>query len=63
MDPATNSVKKETYIVCKRCDAEIYFNTHKNMTPCRCGAIKVDGCEDYIRVIGKNEDYEYVLKT
>jgi endogenous inhibitor of DNA gyrase (YacG/DUF329 family) len=25
--------KKETYIKCKKCGTEIYWNTHKKMTP------------------------------
>lgn len=54
--------KKETYIKCIKCGDEIYWNTHKNLTPCNCGAISVDGCEDYIRIAGKKEDYEEIQK-
>lgn len=49
-------------IECKKCSDEIYFNTHKKMTPCKCGAIEVDGCEDYVRVIGEMDNCEEVQK-
>ena len=58
----TSENKKETYIKCKKCGTEIYWNTHKKMTPCKCGAISVDGCEDYVRVGGDKTDYEEIQK-
>ena len=54
--------EKTTYIKCKKCGTEVFWNTKRNMTPCKCGAIEVDGCEEYVRVIGKKEDYEEVEK-
>ncbi|OHA93863.1 MAG: hypothetical protein A3E32_02660 [Candidatus Zambryskibacteria bacterium RIFCSPHIGHO2_12_FULL_38_37] len=59
-----NSVKtkKETYIKCLRCSDEILSNTHKNLTHCKCKAIWVDGCEDYMRIGGKEEDYTEIHK-
>lgn len=54
--------KKEAYIRCKKCGTEIYWNTHKKMTPCACGAICVDGTDGYIRMIGNKEDYEQIQK-
>lgn len=54
--------KKEAYIRCKKCGTEIYWNTHKKMTPCACGAISVDGTDGYIRTIGNKEDYEQIQK-
>ena len=62
MNKLVNQNKKEIYIKCKKCADEIYWNTHKKMTPCKCGAIEVDGCEDYIRVTGKKGDYEEIQK-
>ncbi len=62
MNPVANKNRIETYIKCKKCGDEIYWNTHKKMTPCKCGAVEVDGCEDYVRVIGKKEDYEEIKK-
>ena len=62
MNPVANQNKIETYIKCKKCGVEIYWNTHKKMTPCKCGAIEVDGCEDYVRVIGNKKDYEEIKK-
>lgn len=62
MNPVANQNKIETYIKCKKCGDEIYLNTHKKITPCKCGAIKVDGCEDYVRVIGDRDNYEEINK-
>ena len=56
----STTIKKETYIKCKKCGTEIPTNTHKKMTPCECGAISVDGCEGYIRISGSKDDYEIV---
>ena len=60
MNTVANTIQKETYIKCKNCGAEIYWNTHRKMTPCKCGAISVDGCEDYIRVLGDKDGYTEV---
>ena len=62
MNPVANQNKIETYIKCKKCSDEIYWNTHKKMTSCKCGAIEVDGCEDYVRVIGGEDSYEEIKK-
>lgn len=60
---ATKSkAKKEAYFKCKKCGDEIYWNTHKKMAYCKCGAVAVDGCEDYIRLIGNKSDYEGIKK-
>jgi len=52
--------KTEIYIKCKKCGDEIFGDTRKKMTDCKCGAIAVDGCEDYVRVIGDEGDYEEI---
>lgn len=52
----------ETYYKCKKCGDEIFWNTHKKYSTCKCGAIAVDGCEDYIRLIGNKEDWESIEK-
>lgn len=62
MNKPVNQNKKEIYIKCKKCGDEIYWNTHKKMTPCKCSAIEVDGCEDYARVIGNKDNYEEIRK-
>lgn len=62
MDIIDTTVKEAAFIKCKKCGMGIYFNTHKRMTPCTCGAIQVDGCEYYFRMIGNKEDYELVHK-
>lgn len=53
---------KETYIKCAKCGDEIFGDTRKKMTYCTCKAIAVDGCEDYIRIIGTNENYEIIQR-
>lgn len=57
MNPVANQNKIETYIKCKKCGDEIYWNTHKKMTPYKCGAIEIDGSKELVRIIGKEEDY------
>ena len=62
MNSTDNTTKKETYIKCKKCGTKIYWNTHKKLTSCKCGAIFVDGCEEYTRIGGSEKDYEYFQK-
>lgn len=57
-----NKTKKETYYKCVKCGDEIYWNTHKKMIPCKCGAISIDGCEYYVRIIGEEADYKAIYK-
>ena len=54
--------KKETYFKCKKCGDEIYWNTHKKLTYCKCGALGVDGCEDHVRLIGDEKNHEEIKK-
>ena len=54
--------KKEAYFKCKKCGDEIYLNTHKKLTYCKCGALGVDGCEYYVRILGDEEDCEEIIK-
>lgn len=49
-------MKKHLYFKCKKCGTEIEGNTHKRYTPCNCGAIAIDSCEDYIRMIGDKQN-------
>ncbi|TSC91244.1 MAG: Uncharacterized protein G01um10142_59 [Parcubacteria group bacterium Gr01-1014_2] len=55
-------IKKEVYWRCKKCGDEIYWNTHKKMIMCKCGALGVDGCEFYVRLIGNEADREEIKK-
>lgn len=57
-----NSATQFRVIKCKRCGDEVSSNTRKKMTPCKCGAIEVDGCKEYFRVIGNSVDYEVMQK-
>ena len=38
------------------------WNTHKKMVECKCKAIYVDGCEDYVRIGGNEEDRKVIKK-
>ncbi len=57
-----NKTKKGIYYKCSHCEDEIYWNTNKKFTECKCKAIYVDGCEDYVRVGGDKKDYEEIFK-
>ena len=54
--------KVETYINCKKCVTEIFTITNGGLTPCKCGAISVDGSTDLVRVLCNPEDYEEIKK-
>jgi hypothetical protein len=56
------SIWQDTYIRCNKCKDEIFWNTYKKMTFCACGAIYVDGCEDYVRIGGNQADYKVIKK-
>lgn len=53
---------KQTYYQCIHCKTEIYWNTHKKFTTCQCGAMYVDGCEDYVRIGGNEKDFRMIKK-
>jgi hypothetical protein len=55
-------IKKESHWRCKKCGDEIYWNTHKKMIMCKCGALGVDGCEFYVRLIGNETEREEIRK-
>lgn len=57
-----NKTKKERYYKCLHCGDEIYWNTNKRLTQCKCGKIYVDGCEFYVRVGGDEKDWKEILK-
>ena len=54
--------QKEIYYQCRKCGDEIYWNTRKKMIACKCGALEVDGCEDYVRLIGDKKDRRRIKK-
>lgn len=53
-------IKKESHYKCKHCGDEIFWNTHKKLTYCKCGKIAIDGCEYYVRIIGDEGDYDVI---
>ena len=57
-----NKTKKITFVRCKKCGDEIFGDTKKKMTYCKCKSICVDGCDDYVRVSGDKKNYEEILK-
>jgi hypothetical protein len=54
--------KKEAYYKCNHCGDEIFWNTQKKLTFCKCKKIAIDGCEYYVRIIGNKEDYKIIKK-
>ena len=62
MTPVASDTKIETYIKCKKCGTKVSSITKGNLTPCKCGAISVDGSNDLVRIIGNPEDYEEIQK-
>ena len=52
------------YKICSgaHCGDEIFWNTHKKFTYCKCKKIWVDSCEDYIRIGGREEDRKVIKK-
>ena len=50
------------YYKCTHCGDEIFWNTHRKLTHCKCKKIWVDGCEDYVRVGGNEGDYKVIHK-
>ena len=59
---AKSETKKEVYFKCKKCGDEIYWNTHKHVIYCKCGVLGVDGCEDYVRLLGDEKNHEEIMK-
>jgi len=62
MNPVANKNQRENYIKCKKYDTDVLAITKGNPTPCKCGAISVDGSKDLLRVIGNPEDYKKIQK-
>lgn len=58
----TPTTKKQIYYKCTHCGDEIYWNTHKKFTSCKCEKIAIDGCEYYVRIIGDKADFKEILK-
>ena len=44
-------------IKCKKCGDIIESKSTNDYKRCSCGAVAVDGCKDYLKRIGKEEDY------
>ena len=55
-------IEGETYYKCTHCGDEIFWNTHKKLTYCKCKKIWIDGCENYVRIGGNEEDYKVITK-
>jgi predicted RNA-binding Zn-ribbon protein involved in translation (DUF1610 family) len=53
---------KKIYWKCKTCGDEIFFDTKKVMTWCSCGAMGIDGCQEYTRIIGDSENAVQIKK-
>lgn len=55
--------QKSIYYKCRKCSDEIVWNTHKKLIFCSCKSIGVDGCKEYVRLIGNEEDIEVINKV
>ncbi len=53
---------KQDYYECLHCGVQIPGNTHKAFVECKCGKIAIDGCEDYVRIIGNMDDVKIIHK-
>jgi len=60
--PMDNDATRFYKIECKKCGTKVFAITNGNLTPCKCGAISVDGSKDLVRVLGNPEDYEEIQK-
>lgn len=49
-----------TAIQCNKCKNIIYSRCRHDFHSCECGACSIDGGFDYIRVIGKPEDFNTI---
>ena len=58
-----DKAKGETYYKCTHCGDEIFWNTHKKLTYCKCKKIWVDGCEYYVRIGGNEVEVEWTPYT
>jgi len=47
---------------CRKCGDEIESKSRHDFVTCKCGAISVDGGQDYMRRCGNPEDFLPVLK-
>ncbi len=47
-------------VKCKKCGDIIQSKSVHNFVSCKCGAVAVDGGNDYLRICGEKKDYEIV---
>ena len=50
-------------IKCKKCKDAIESKNTNDYKKCSCGAVEVDGGNDYLKRIGSEEDYEELSIT
>lgn len=53
----------ENKIKCKKCGEVIESTYRHDFKYCKCGAVAVDGGNDYLRRLCKEEDYEELSKV
>ena len=49
-------------IKCKKCGDIIESKSTNDYKRCSCGSVAIDGGKDYLKRIGKEEDYEELSK-
>ena len=47
-------------ILCKKCSTVIWSRHRHDFHSCSCGAVYIDGGRDYLRIVGRSEDWEHV---
>ena len=59
----SKTIIKANKIKCKKCN-DIIESTHRyDFKFCKCGRVAVDGGHDYLRRLGKFDDYEEMAST
>lgn len=59
----TKKVIIKNAVKCKKCKTVITSKHRHNFVKCKCGAVGVDGGTDYLRRVGKEDDYEELSES
>jgi hypothetical protein len=51
-------MKTVNAIECQKCNEIIWSRWTHDMHSCGCGAVAIDGGQDYCRILGNREDWE-----
>ncbi len=62
MKKSQKTIASKTGIKCLKCDDEIYSYSRHDFKWCKCGAVAIDGGDDYIKVCGDPMDRMFIEK-